>query len=331
MKKILSVILLLIMALSLVACEAPKKDNDSAPTNSKNEEAVSSEEEPTSSKEEVAKTEDDCVEESNKLLNDGKLKAALTVLYNGQNEFKGSQKIQAAINNFFKRVKFSFTANPGKCDAKSCFKDTRFPGEAGAPTYNMGINFVDSQTNKKETIAKINGPYDYLNETITDKSARMIKQNGDKILFEIFTGEGTWPTFIYNVKTNKLSMLACGLDAFVCQNGMLISREHTYGVDSSMLYGYNWDGKLVYKKESVFDYTVKNGWVHYATWNYDTDVYTVFKMKVNGTNNQELGTLEGNGDGGSHLSIEGDKIVFIYDTFTGETEEFSIYDLSPIL
>ncbi len=328
MKKILSVILFLIMALSLVACEAPKKDNDSAPTNSKKEEAVSSEEEPTSSKEEVAKTEDDCVEESNKLLNDGKLKAALTVLYNGQNEFKGSQKIQAAINSFFKRVKFAFTTNPGNCDAKSCFKDTIHEWESGLSSYNVGINFVDSQTKKRETIAKITIQYEDKMFFELDEM-KILKQNGDKILFEIWSGPGRCSTFLYSVKTNKFTALAGCLDNFVFEDNLMVATTLSYAVGMKVdIMAYNWDGKQIYKKESTLSgcCSYKSGYVYFAKVKEDIlkDVYTIYKMKVNGTNEQVIGTIES--VSGNYMYFMNDKVVL-----EGiEYKEYSLYDLTPL-
>lgn len=266
------------------------------------------------------------INESNALLNEGKLKAALLVLYDCVDTLGESEKIKKAIDDYFVRVTLVSDANPDQCGAEYCFRDTTHSEySTGCKDGDLGLTLVDSQTGARETIARITLQYEVDYYPPKENDLTIVGNRDDSWLFYTFCGPGKRSSFLYNIHTNKLSTFENAPGSWQFAEDVLISTTISFAVgDDVTLYAYDWDANLLYQKENILSgVNVKDGWVYFAkaTEAGDKRIYDIFKMKADGTEEQKICFIEATQS--SYLYINGDNIEW-YDN--GKNNKMSLYD-----
>lgn len=274
---------------------------------------------------ELSQTPEAYIIDSNKLLNDGKLKAALLVLYECIEVLGDSDIIQEAIDDYFTRVTLISSANPKPCDEKYCFEDTTYPKSTACTEGDIGLLLVDSKSGAKETIARITLKYENGYYPPKDDDATIVGNNDDTWLFYTFSGAGKCSTFLYTIHTNKLSILKDAPVDWHITNNILIGTTIAFAVgDEISLFAYDWTGNVLYSKEGLLaGTTVKDGWIYFSkpTSCKNKTIYKIYKMKIDGTNEKQICSIEASS--GSYLSVDGDNIIW-YDE--GKENKMSLYN-----
>lgn len=274
---------------------------------------------------ELSQTPEAYIIDSNKLLNDGKLKAALLVLYECIEVLGDSDIIQEAIDDYFTRVTLISSANPKPCDEKYCFEDTTYPKSTACTEGDIGLLLVDSKSGAKETIARITLKYENGYYPPKDDDATIIGNNDDTWLFYTFSGAGKCSTFLYTIHTNKLSILKDAPVDWHITNNILIGTTIAFAVgDEISLFAYDWTGNVLYSKAGLLaGTTVKDGWIYFSkpTSSKNKTIYKIYKMKIDGTNEKQICSIEASS--GSYLSVDGDNIIW-YDE--GKENKMSLYN-----
>lgn len=274
---------------------------------------------------ELSQTPEAYIIDSNKLLNDGKLKAALLVLYECIEVLGDSDIIQEAIDDYFTRVTLISSANPKPCDEKYCFEDTTYPKSTACTEGDIGLLLVDSKSGAKETIARITLKYENGYYPPKDDDATIVGNNDDTWLFYTFSGAGKCSTFLYTIHTNKLSILKDAPVDWHITNNILIGTTIAFAVgDEISLFAYDWTGNVLYSKEELLaGTTVKDGWIYFSksTSSKNKTIYKIYKMKIDGTNEKQICSIEASS--GGYLSVDGDNIIW-YDE--GKENKMSLYN-----
>ena len=279
MKKGLAVFLVICFFLCLTSCGNKENSGDL-----------------TTSVETHTKTIESYINESNKSLDNGKLKEALLALYECIDILGDSNNLQKAIDDYFSRITLIISTEPNKCDEENCFEDTTYTKSPDCKDVNIGLVLVDSKNDIKETIACITLKCDLDYYPLEENDATILGNNDDTWLFTTFSGAGKSSSFLYTIHTNKLLIIEYGLPNWNICGDILIGQTAAYGAgDPTSLYAYYWNGKMLYKKENLCGSSIiyKNC-LYYVKINELTKTYKyeIYKTKIDGTENQKLCYVE---------------------------------------
>lgn len=275
---------------------------------------------------ENSKTVEEYIAESNQLLEDGKLKAAVLSLYECQDVWGESDVLQKAIDDYFERVTLTTTLKPDVCEDEYCFEDTTYPTEEYTIEKDMGLVLFDSQNGIRETIACITLKYEeeYLMSEQEDEIAYIDGNNGDTWLFNTATGPGKFSSFMYTIHTNKLFVLENAPIRWYVSDEILIGETVTFAVgDICTIYAYDWEGDLLYSKENVLGgKTVKEGWLYFAkeTYHGEKSLYEIYKVQLDGQKEERICMIETKS---GCVVIDGDYIRWWEN---GQDKKMSLYE-----
>ena len=241
------------------------------------------------------------IEQSNALLDEGRLKEALDVLYQCKEKFAQSE-VESIIEDYFNRVTYTISASPEKCDDEHSFVDRTVYDEfwETSPRVDYGVQLHDTQTDTKETLITIKMPFEF--DAPADNDGTVLCTQNDTAVFNIWFGVGAASTFMYNIESNALTTLDfCSYVADYSDDYILLKDYHYTIDDDSGFYLHDWTGKLIVQGETLTHVSLDGEWIYYLNYekylNSDTisgsnscKCFAVERMDINGKT-EEVCTL----------------------------------------